>query len=361
MPSMTLGKDSNIVYIVNDNTSSPPAGTLKRYDIVTGAKVEIVKMANTSISEAQVSADGQWLMFVAQVSGQNKLQLVRMDGQFLQTLYCGAPSQLQWSTNQQLVLFVDSGGIYLLNVTNGTLQLEVSSSGTLSIHSRTWLDNIHAYITAQFPDSPPQGFSIYLLDTSKGPNQTLQNLQVVFDATTSTPFCWDFDSSYDGKNLFVSQCSNPSSIGPGGGPAHGPSVITSRFPLGDSSYTYVFVNQSLAFRAIRAVTSNTLLFLVGNESGDTSQNGLWKVGTDGSNPLRLASTPGSTNSQFNQFTQFPWSNVSRDGSKYVLQIVNYGSTSTTYTLEYGSLSGGSPVVFASISNVQLATVGWTTM
>jgi len=34
---------------------------------------------------------------------------------------------------------------------------------------------------------------------------------------------------------------------------------------------------------------------------------------------------------------------------------------TTYTLEYGSLSGGAPIVFASITNVQLATVGWTTM
>jgi hypothetical protein len=116
------------------------------------------------------------------------------------------------------------------------------------------------------------------------------------------------------------------------------------------------VDQGLAFRAIRAVTSNTLLFIVGNESGNTSQNGLWKVGTDGSNPARL-----TTSGELNQFTQFPWSNVSRDGSKYVLQIVTSSSSNTTYTLEYGSLSGGSPFVFASITNVQLASVGWTTM
>ena len=63
----------------------------------------------------------------------------------------------------------------------------------------------------------------------------------------------------------------------------------------------------------------------------------------------------------NLFTQFPWSNVSRDSSKYVLQISRPTSAGPLYTLEYGSLSGGSPFVFASITNVQLATVGWTTM
>ena len=44
MPSMTLGTHPNIVYIVNEAT----AGTLKRYDVVTGSKVEVVKLASTS-------------------------------------------------------------------------------------------------------------------------------------------------------------------------------------------------------------------------------------------------------------------------------------------------------------------------
>jgi hypothetical protein len=351
---MTLGKDPNIVYIVNEGTQSQPtAGILKRYDTMTGTKVEIVKLANTGISEAQVSANGQWLLFVAHVSGQVKLQLVRMDGQYLQTLYCGNPNQVQWSTNQQLAVFVDSGGVYLLNVPNGTLQLELSSScGTP--HPRTWLDNTRAYLTLQGTDAPPE--TLVLLDTSKGPNQTCQNLQVAFDATPSTPFCWDFDSSYDGGSLLISQCTAKNFGGPGASPCCGPSVIANHSPTGGVSYSYIYVNQSQAFISVRAVTANTLLFTVGNVTGDTSQNGVWKVGTDGSSPLHL--TPSG---ELNQFTQFPWSNVSRDGSKYVLQIINSSSSSTTYTLEYGSLSGGSPVVFASITNVQLATVGWTTM
>jgi hypothetical protein len=35
------------------------------------------------------------------------------------------------------------------------------------------------------------------------------------------------------------------------------------------------------------------------------------------------------------------------------QIISSTSSGTTYTLEYGSLNGGSPFVFASITNVQL--------
>lgn len=363
MPSMTLGSDPNIVYIVNE--SNPFQGTLKRYDVVTGAKVEVVKLANTTISEAQVSGNGQWLMFVAQVSGQSKLQLVRMDGQFLQTLYCASPpsgvdpgvalNEVQWSVNQNLAVFVSNSSIYLLNVTTGTLQKELSFSGGTSIHTRTWLDSTRAYVTLQGTDAPPEMLAI--LDTSKGPNQSVQNLQVAFDASNSTPFCWDFDSSFDGKSLFTSQCTAKSLIpGPGEEPCCGPSVIADRSPTGGPGYSYVFVNQAQAFTAVRAVTANTLLFTVGNLTGDTSQNGVWKVGTDGSSPLRL--TPSG---ELNQFTQFPWSNVSRDSTKYAVQIVSSTSSGTTYTLEYGSLSGGSPVVFASITGVQLATVGWTTM
>ena len=354
LPSMTLGSHPTIVYIVNEGTSSQPTfGTLKRYDVTTGNKVDILKMPGTSISEAQISANGQWLLFVAHVSGQVKLQLVRMDGQFLQTLYCGNPAEAQWSATQQLVVFSDSGNVYLLNMSNGALQVELSFSKGVSIHPRTWLDKIRVYVTIQFPDGPPETLAI--LDTSKGPNQQYQNLPVAFDASTSTPFCWDFDSSFDASNLFVSQCSASSSGGPGADIFQGPSVITVRAPEG-SPYSYLYVNQGRAFTTLRAVTKTTLLFTVGNTTGDTSQNGLWKVGTDGSHATHLTSS-----GEFNLFTQFPWSNVSRDGTRYALQIITSTSTSTTYTLEFGSLSGGSPVVFASITGTQLATVGWTTM
>jgi len=322
---------------------------------VTGAKVEIIKMPGTSISEAQVSANGQWVLFVANVSGQSKMQLIRMDGQFLQTLYCGSPNQLQWSSNQQLIVFDDGANTDLLNTTNGVLQVEVTSKLNPIVHPRTWLDNTRVLVTLQFVDSPPE--TVAILDTSKGRNQNVHSLQITFDATSSTPFCWDFDSSFDGKTLFTSQCTATSSRpGPGADTFTGPSVISAYVAGSPVSYSYVYVNQGQAFTGVRAVTSNTLLFTVGNTKGDLSQNGLWKVGTDGSKPLHLAPS-----GSFNQFTQFPWSNVSRDSSKYALQIVNITSTNSTYTLEFGSLSSVAPTVFASITNTQLALVGWTTM
>src|SRR5438132_475783 len=52
IPSITLGSHPTIVYIVNEGTSSQPTfGTLKRYDVTTGNKVEILKMSGASISE----------------------------------------------------------------------------------------------------------------------------------------------------------------------------------------------------------------------------------------------------------------------------------------------------------------------
>ncbi|HEV2583861.1 MAG TPA: hypothetical protein VGT44_23605 [Ktedonobacteraceae bacterium] len=66
----------------------------------------------------------------------------------------------------------------------------------------------------------------------------------------------------------------------------------------------------------------------------------------------------------NETSQFPWSNVSRDGSRYVLKITsNNGPTQTTQSLLIGSLGGASPSTFATVSSTvgSVAIVGWTTM
>jgi Tol biopolymer transport system component len=113
MPPLTLGNHQNIVYIVNEYQGhNPTFGTLKRYDVTTGQKTEILKLPNVEMSDAQISADGQWIVFQVSVGGTEKLQLIRMDGQELQTLYCGNPvsyTDLQWSANQQLIAFATTG------------------------------------------------------------------------------------------------------------------------------------------------------------------------------------------------------------------------------------------------------------
>ncbi len=359
---LALGKQANIVYIVNSSPTGPPIGTLKRYNVATGAKTVIVNVPNALITQAQLSADGQWILFIAQNAGGDKLQLVRMDGQGLQTLTCstkqGSIFDAQWSTNQHLIVFAAGGApnvstVDLLNVTTGALQVEVTHITSVALEPRTWLDNTRVYLVNQPTDQPLDG--LYILDTSRGPNQNASSLQKVFDATSpSIGFgCWNFDSSYDGKYLFTSQCiaSDPRS---GKTTQLGPSAILVHPASGGSPVNTVYSSSTSAITDVRAMANGALIYTVNTIGGNSSQNGLWKINPDGSFRTQLTSTVGS----LNQYSQYPWSNVSRDGSDYALQV-NSGNTST---LLYGSLNGGSTFTFASISDGTFLTiVGWTTM
>src|SRR5579884_2065768 len=354
-PSMTLGSHPTIVYLVNEGNSSNPTGTLKRYDVVTGGKVEIVKMPGTSMVSAQLSGNGQWLLFVSQTSGVSKLQLIRMDGQYLQTLYCGGINEVESTPNQHLIMFaVTANGtesLDLLNTTNGALQTELAVPTSNEVILHTWLDSTHIYLTNTQLDQFPN--IIYLLDITKGPNQTLSDLKTVFHGHFV-----DFDSSYDAKYLYTAACI----CGQGGDT--GPGSIAVQPATGGQTQT-LYSSNAYAITSVRAVLPNTLLFTIGNDgpigSGDQSHNGLWKIHTDGTGLTRLTKDTADQFIGFANFSQFPWSNVSRDGSKYALGIISGNSSNTTYTLEYGSLNGGTPSVFASITNVQLSIVGWTTM
>lgn len=187
---LVAGSHQTIVYIFNQG-SLPGSGAIKRYDASTGTKVIIVNSPTSQIFEAQISVAGQWILLTTQVSGEVALQLARMDGQGLQTLYCSSPgldlSNIQWSPNLQSVLFMEgtdrsSATIYLLDAVSGKLQPEVlpSSPGQIAGLPTTWLDNTHIYMSGFVAnsDAPPQ--SLYVLDTSKRPNQHVTDLQKCF-------------------------------------------------------------------------------------------------------------------------------------------------------------------------------------
>lgn len=384
MPTLALGNHQNIAYSVNEYQGNKPTfGTLKRYEITTGAKTEIEKIAGISISDAQVSSDGQWILFVTETTKQIKLQLVRTDGQALQTLYCGtaasnganpasAVSNIEWSTNQQFVAFTSYTGaasyLYLLNMQSGALQIELSTNSGVIDTPLTWLDNTRLYLNGPEVDAPPQ--ALYLLDTSRGANQNPNNLQKVFDAssvTGTTNFCWNADSTFDGAKLFTSQCiTTPNSNGPGIGSQSGPSTINMR-PATGGAQQKIFTSQNMAITAIRSISKTTLLLLINNNATgtnvNTSQNGLWKVNADGSGLTRLTSSGAGVSggpTLLCPYTQYPWSNVSRDGSKFASQQNSVNGQ--TESLLFGSINGGSSTTFASISDgTQLSIVGWTTM
>lgn len=378
MAPLALGQHANLVYTFITNSGNTPVSTgLKRYDATTGKAFVVLTEANTIITEAQVSADGQWIMFVAVAHQQAKLQLVRMDGQGLQTLYCTpAPdganpgSQLghvQWSTDQKHVLFTSfptSGGTtYLLTLQSGNVVKEfIGPQGSVAFFTINWLDNTRAYIRGLNADAP--SFTIYLLDTSKGPNQHFSNLKLIYDASSGCS-CGDFDSSYDGTKAYItSYTTDPNPNGPGIGAVHGPSTISVRPATGGTANT-VYTSQNMAITSIRAISPSTLLLIVENSGtgADTSHNGLWKISTNGSGLTQLSSDGGGVSagpSSLNSFTQYPWSNVSRDGSLYAL--FHSSADGKTLTLYYGSMNGGTPTIIASNSSAtSLAVVGWTTV
>lgn len=385
---LALGTHQNIVYVVKQYQGTNFLGsTLRRYDVSTGAKTNIITINGAVIDNPQISADGQWLLFVASVGQQHKLQMVRMDGKGLQTLYCASNTSLDnvlLSSNQKLAIFSslnpnnNQGGLYLLNLNTGTVQLELkpaNSGPPLNADNIatpfTWLDNTRIYVSfATAPIAPIDMLGI--LDTSRGPNQQMSDLTTVFQDQVSQTFnypCWDADSSYNGSTLFLAQCSGISAPNCSGscslGTREGPSTINTEPGTGGSQKT-IFTNQALGIAAIRAITSSTLLLQVENFSMnhqvDTSQNGLWKLNTDGTGLTRLTTEANGTMTSLCPYTQNPWSNVSRDGKLYAFETSSTGTYPTTYTLYYASLNGGSPTQFASISDgTQLAIVGWTRM
>lgn len=372
MPPMWQGTNANIVYIVNEESANntPTFGTLKRYDTVTHTKTEIVKMPQTTILSAQLSNDDQWILFSALVNRQPELRLARMDGKELQTLTCApAGSSIrapQWTTDQKLAMFGVSpqsgmGGdaLYLLTMASGSLQTElVPPSSGLAYTARTWLDNTRVLLAGYVPnsDAPPQ--NVYILDTKKGANQHPSDLQQVVSINSGT-LCWNFDSSFDGAKVFYNQCAP--------GQALGSSTVNAQ-PVSGVAPTRVFTSATISITSVRVIDAhNTLLATASNTGmglvGDTSNDGLYKIATDGSNTAtRLVTSPNGSTAVLNSYSQYYWSNVSRDGRQYVVTMITPGQNSLTYTLLYGSLNGGSPNQFASIGGTtQLYIVGWATM
>jgi hypothetical protein len=380
--TLVLGTHQDIVYVENNGQGNVTSGTLWRYDITSHQRVRIVQIANGGISYPQISADGQWVLFASNVSGQSqdtplysKLQMVRLDGQGLQTLYCsastpaaGAPSSINnivWSPDQHSVAFVEeytssvAGDYYpaflhILNASNGKVQKLTTNVGAAP-PSLAWLDNTHIYMLVA-GQATPEG--IYLLDTTSGGNAS----KIVPNSSFTS--CLDFAGGYDGTKLFVSQCAEY--IGQTGG-SNGQSSITER-PATGGTPTTIYNTPTLAITWLRLATTTSLLLLIENQSGDMSHNGLWKINMDGTGLTQLASDPVKTGdttktSHLNGFSRYPWANVSRDGRWYALE--------QNQTLIFGSMSGGLPTAFATLAGsnatyysygqLKSGIVGWTSV
>ncbi len=371
-----LGKHANVVYIYNEiplNTSTA-FGHLKRYDVVTAQKTELVT-SGIAIQSAQVSADGQWVLFLTtpdpRLDPQHSamLQLVRMDGQGLQTLYC-LPSanyshatmpNVQWSPDQQSILITTdthdtTSLVILLHVKTGKLETELNITDTQQLYRYsvlTWLDNTRAYVVKQGRQGPEPPRVLYILDTATNKDPYGSDLKQVLEHSARMSFL-SFINSADGQKLFVSYCllaSNPfgTTISVGGA-------------AGGLQQTIYHQANTICAEDMRVVSSKTL-FVVGMraaQNGNTYYNQAWTLGTDGSRRTVLFDTiRGSTDYSMDLYTQYPWSNISRDGGMYALQTRD--NNGSLQTLVVGSLNGGNPTQFAYTSRGSVAIAGWTTM
>jgi hypothetical protein len=370
MMPVKLGKHPTIVYVYNEvplNTSTA-FGHLKLYDVTTGHKSVLVT-SGLSIKNAQVSADGQWVLFLSQVDPRgdpkhdSMLQLIRIDGQGLQTLYClpaakySRPPNIQWSTDQKSVLIstddnTSTSTITLLNLATGKLKTELKiTDKNYEYNILTWLDFTQAYVIRSGRFGPPPPIVLYILDTTKN-DPPSGNLKKVLEHSLRFSFL-SFDSSFNAKQLFVSYClfaASPFDTTISVGPA-----------TGGTQKTIYHQAPSICIQQLRAVTPQTLLMTVDsyNSRTNTHDNQVWKMKPDGSGRTVLFDLPkNGTTYSMNVYTQFPWSNVSRDGSMYTLQTTN--NNSSQQTLAFGLLKGGNPTQFAYTSRGSVDIVGWTT-
>ncbi|GHO73923.1 hypothetical protein KSD_16940 [Ktedonobacter sp. SOSP1-85] len=356
---VTQGSHRQLIYIVNEGPDSAPTqGTLKRRDADNTVKATpILGEPNVHINEGQVTQNGQWVVYILNKNGISQLRLLRVDGQEQQTLYC-APSgnqlaEMQLSYDGQKLVFNQypgSGGkplLYLYTMGTGTFQMILQSQMALAYRPMTWLDNNRVLLSSFIPDSGATHNDLYTLDITRGPNQHDSNLQKLLSQNWN---CGSFDVSYDSTKLYVANCGTSDGHTP-----VGPTTITVQPSTGGTSQVITHLDQAVTM--LRAITPTTLLLMVENGSGDTSQNGLWRMNTDGTNLTRLSrDTTGGQS--LCPFSQYAWSNVSQDGQLFALQEADPHSANRK--MYYGSLDTGDPTYFADISDgTDLRLVGWS--
>jgi hypothetical protein len=363
MASVWLGNHPTIVYMDQPSANGGPVtSSLIRYDVTTTSKTEIVKSV---VSEAEVSPGGDWIALSTVVAGQPLLQLVRIDGRYLQTLYCGESNWnlagILWSKDQKSVLFqtTSSAGppaIYRLDLDKGTVQTVLRNNQLSANYApMSWLDGNRLLVDAR-PVGIGPGTEIRILDLSRGPNQQASDLPSVMSSEAE---CMDADA--DGTTLYTSEC-NGAFSDQGGGTVRGPSTIRAQSPTGGQKRV-VLTSASLAVTQIRVVSPNVLLVSVGNQdpanSSATKMNGLWKVNTDGSGLTRLVASAGKQG-QLAIFSHATWANVSRDASLYAFQFSAMVKV-PSYSLVVGPIAGGQATTVASRADGgQLLIIGWTT-
>lgn len=372
----SLGAHPTLIYTSNDvsRDASTSMGVLKRYDTV-AQRTSIITVSGHSISDAQVSANGQWILFLslgnankgnASSGVDTRLQLIRVDGADLQTLYCVPASTtisgVHWSEDQKFILLDVLDGsanvstLRLLNVNTGDLKVELQTPvGAHAYKTMIWLDSTRAYVGKGLGQEQAVAQpGIYLLDVVSNKDIYGGNLKKVSDFPRSGGAMYlesSADKSLDAKTLFLSYCF------PTG------TTLVSRVtaqPATGGSQQDIYRNVPGCIKDLRAISSTKLLFTIRTSDRGITKEIIMLANIDGSGTTVLYNNSSPHVSiQLDHHTQLPWSNVSRDGTLYAFN--EQGAMVGVSKLFIGSFTTGKIIPLVSNPSGAVAVAGWTRM
>lgn len=395
LPPLPSANNDHQVLVYAHQFSSPQYNNVtvfERYDSTNGIKKNIVTMGeNEGIYDISLSPDGQWLLYMIdhapETHGYRAVQIIRVDGKYLQTLWCGgviAEGGPRWSPDQRYISFsgtaeiqVQHIGIFLLDVKTGAIRQIFSPPSDLNgaFAVQSWKDTTHIYLMkyeeqvsaspninisgqrivyetakAAGPQFPPT--NLYTLDLARAGVQQVSDLHFVVAVTTNITI-----SRPDSPLLFIWQCQKTCAIYRVS--ASGDHKFIFQGPNGEDIAGINAVDGS----AVMKSDSQLLVSKCTSSANGKDSCTFWNVSTDGTHVTHLL----STDSLYAYISQGDdpdvWSIISRDGRMYA--FVNNGPLSTKSfadTLNIASFESKVPIAVEQVQHPDdLSLIGWTSM
>jgi eukaryotic-like serine/threonine-protein kinase len=231
--------------------------------------------------------------------------------------------------------------------------LDLASGKTRTVLSgdyspSNWLDDHRLIVETSVSNTA----DYYLFDTNNGSQQKLINLPHIASLTApgSLPE-GDIARSSNSSQIFISSFVEPSTNTPGcqGTATQGPGTLKSYTINGGSTHT-IYSDQNHAIMVIQPVDARTLLIYIENTIGDLSQNGLWKIKSDGTGLTRLTSAndPRCRDTGYREWAP----KIAQNDQSYALLQTDFNHDENQ-SIVAGNLSGGTPTPIATGANVAL--------
>lgn len=390
MPALSLGQQQVLLYrretVTGNNEALTYHNSLISYNVDTGIEKTILDLPGAMIRTTQLSADGQWIALGIQKSGVSMIQLVRIDGSYLQTLYCPRSAtggsvdlrNVSWSPDQHLLIYnamwhTGNGGpaennLYLLNLTQGTsTMLFKAGSGCGYYQARKWLSNKGVYLFFKDCAISSRTEDLALLpDVTLDPAQlqgTLQPVNFIPDLRSSLIISCDLSPDKT-QWMYSSSASH--------GQQQLPKDVTQILlqPVDGSAPEQIYNNVDLPVKDVQYSSASTVLFTtnaatVDQNNAPVDHYSLWTMQPDGSSKTQILQAPENAALSLGLPLSPQWSTLSHDGHHYaILQTMSGEHIQHPTVLLLGALSGGSATTVASTEvgdRTDLYIMGWTTM